>query len=141
MCADCTKFFGCELGAQSKFEEKSARAVVNGKHDTETLAKLLNIFIDKFVLCPTCTLPETDLIIYIKKEDIRRKCKACGADNGVDLMHKLVTFIMNHPDEDPRYVKVVGGKGYACTHHIHIHTHIRCWTAHTCTRAGLSWRT
>ena len=28
-----TKYFGCELGAQTKFDEKSGLAIVNGAHD------------------------------------------------------------------------------------------------------------
>lgn len=76
--ADTTKFFGCELGAQTKFDESSGLAIVNGAHDTQKLAQLLEGFIKKFVQCGQCGNPETDIIIT-KKEDIELKCKACGA--------------------------------------------------------------
>ena len=39
-----TKYFGCELGAQSKFDEKTGVSLVNGSHDTAKLAALLEIF-------------------------------------------------------------------------------------------------
>merc|ERR1719357_1397354 len=55
-----TKFFGIELGAQSKFEKKTDRAIVNGAHDAPDLAVVLNKFIEMYILCQTCGLPELD---------------------------------------------------------------------------------
>ncbi|KAI3987993.1 hypothetical protein MKX01_009542 [Papaver californicum] len=46
-----TKYFGCELGAQSKFDEKTGVALVNGAHDTAKLTGLLKNLIKKFVQC------------------------------------------------------------------------------------------
>lgn len=47
-----TKLFSCELGAQTPFNDKNERyIVVNG------------VFIDKFVLCCSCKIPEMDLLI------------------------------------------------------------------------------
>uniref|UniRef100_A0A251SJB0 Putative translation initiation factor IF2/IF5 n=1 Tax=Helianthus annuus TaxID=4232 RepID=A0A251SJB0_HELAN len=42
-----TKYFECELGAQSKFDEKPGVSLVNGSHDTAKLAGLLENFIKK----------------------------------------------------------------------------------------------
>ncbi|KAJ3056961.1 hypothetical protein HK097_002339 [Rhizophlyctis rosea] len=88
-----TKFFGCELGALVKFEEKADRYIVNGAHTADKLQDLLDSFIDKFVLCPSCQNPETDLTIT-KDEIIMRNCKACGAVKPVPMQHKLTTFIL-----------------------------------------------
>ncbi|KAI9011815.1 domain found in IF2B/IF5-domain-containing protein [Hyaloraphidium curvatum] len=90
-----TKFFGCELGAQVSMDEKNDRYIVNGAHDASRLQELLDKFIDKFVLCGNCANPETDIII--KNGDITKKCMACGKTTNVDMKHKLVTFILNHP--------------------------------------------
>ncbi|KAJ3044505.1 hypothetical protein HDV00_001932 [Rhizophlyctis rosea] len=90
-----TKFFGCELGALVKFEESADRYIVNGAHDADKLQTLLDSFIDKFVLCPACKNPETDLTIT-KDEMIMRNCKACGAVKPVNMRHKLVTFILKN---------------------------------------------
>lgn len=87
-----TKFFGTELGAQSRWEDETEKATVNGAHNTGDLQKLLNIFIDKFVLCPKCHLPETALVV--RKQLIQHKCSACGAKEAVDMSHKLCTFIL-----------------------------------------------
>jgi translation initiation factor 5 len=62
------KYFGTELGAQTKHEPKNDRYIVNGAHDPARLQELLTGFIEKFVLCGPCGNPETDLVcsqIYI----------------------------------------------------------------------------
>ncbi|KZT42759.1 hypothetical protein SISSUDRAFT_979431 [Sistotremastrum suecicum HHB10207 ss-3] len=99
-----TKFFGCELGAQTSFDEKAERYIVNGAHDASRLRELLDAFIDKFVLCGSCKNPETDLIIS-KSDDITRNCKACGAQTGVDMRHKLVPFIIKNPPKTAKKSK------------------------------------
>ncbi|KAI0369955.1 eukaryotic translation initiation factor 5 [Pilatotrama ljubarskyi] len=99
-----TKFFGCELGAQTSFDEKNDRYIVNGAHDAAKLRELLDGFIEKFVLCKACKNPETDLIIT-KNDDIIRDCKACGERTGVDMRHKLTTFILKNPPKNPKKSK------------------------------------
>ncbi|KAI0641167.1 eukaryotic translation initiation factor 5 [Trametes meyenii] len=99
-----TKFFGCELGAQISLDEKNDRYIVNGAHDAKKLRELLDGFIDKFVLCKACKNPETDLIIT-KTDDIIRDCKACGERTGVDMRHKLTTFILKNPPKNPKKSK------------------------------------
>ncbi|KAI0770977.1 eukaryotic translation initiation factor 5 [Trametes elegans] len=99
-----TKFFGCELGAQTSFDEKNDRYIVNGAHDAAKLRELLDTFIEKFVLCKACKNPETDLIIT-KSDDIIRDCKACGERTGVDMRHKLTTFIIKNPPKNPKKSK------------------------------------
>lgn len=99
-----TKFFGCELGAQTSFDEKNDRYIVNGAHDATKLRELLDGFIDKFVLCKSCKNPETDLIIT-KSEEIIRDCKACGERTGVDMRHKLTTFIIKNPPKSAKKSK------------------------------------
>lgn len=103
-----TKFFGCELGAQTSMDEKNERYIVNGAHDASRLRELLAAFIDKFVLCPSCKNPETDL--YITKQDtIYRDCKACGHRQDVDMRHKLTTFILRNPPENKKKSKKTKG--------------------------------
>jgi translation initiation factor 5 len=45
--ADVLKFYGCELGAQTKFDKASGTSIVNGSHDSAKLAELLEGFIKK----------------------------------------------------------------------------------------------
>ncbi|KAL6504914.1 hypothetical protein OROHE_023672 [Orobanche hederae] len=91
-----TKYFGCELGAQSKFDEKTGTSHVNGAHDTAKLAALLENFIKKFVQCYGCGNPETEIIIT-KLQMINLKCAACGFISEVDMRDKLTTFIIKNP--------------------------------------------
>ena len=60
--SDTTKYFGCELGAQTQFDVKNDRFIVNGSHDSAKLQDLLDGFIKRFVLCPACDNPETNLV-------------------------------------------------------------------------------
>lgn len=99
-----TKYFGCELGAQSKFDEKTGISLVNGAHDTSKLAGLLENFIKKYVQCYGCGNPETEVLIS-KTQMITLKCAACGFLSDVDMRDKLTTFILKNPPEQKK-----GGK-------------------------------
>lgn len=93
------KFFGCELGAQTQFDFKNERYIVNGSHEASKLQELLDIFIAKFVLCPNCENPETILKAYAKKQVISQTCQACGHSGMLNMRHKLTTFILKNPPE------------------------------------------
>lgn len=66
---------------------QNERFIVNGSHDAEKLQDLLDGFIRKFVLCPECDNPETDL--KVKKETISQTCKACGFHGLLKVNHKV----------------------------------------------------
>src|ERR1044072_7939291 len=96
-----TKYFGCELGAQSKFDEKTGTSHVNGGHDTAKLAGLLENFIKKYVQCYGCGNPETEILIT-KRQMIQLKCAACGFVSDVDMRDKLTTYIIKNPPESKK---------------------------------------
>lgn len=102
-----TKFFGTELGSISKFDKKLSRAIVNGAHDGGKLSELLNKFIDIFILCPKCRLPEIIWQVDEKKGDIRVDCAACGNNSLLNHTHKLVSYILKNP---PAKQKKLSGK-------------------------------
>uniref|UniRef100_A0AAF5PUR0 Eukaryotic translation initiation factor 5 n=1 Tax=Wuchereria bancrofti TaxID=6293 RepID=A0AAF5PUR0_WUCBA len=102
-----TKYFGCELGAQTNFDMKNERFIVNGEHDAAKLQDILDGFIRKFVLCAACENPETTLVV--KKGQIHSKCKACGNTSIIDPKHKLSTFIMKNPPKVDEKEKKEGG--------------------------------
>lgn len=99
-----TKYFGCELGAQSKFDERTGTSHVNGAHDTPKLAGLLENFIKKYVQCYGCGNPETEIVIT-KTQMITLKCAACGFVSDVDMRDKLTTFILKNPPEQKKTSK------------------------------------
>lgn len=92
-----TKYFGCELGAQTQFDVKNERYIVNGSHEAAKLQDILDGFIRRFVLCPSCDNPETTLGVLQKKGLIMVKCIACGYSGTLDSAHKLITFILKNP--------------------------------------------
>ena len=63
---DPTKYFGSELGAQTKCDAANSRYIVNGAHDAPRLQVILDGFIQRFVLCPLCDNPETDLVCTVR---------------------------------------------------------------------------
>lgn len=92
--ADPTKFFGCELGAQTTFDHKHDRYIVNGSHEAEKLQDLLDTFIKKFVLCPECENPETVFSVHAKNQTINQSCRACGyAGRSTSNVPSMYSFI------------------------------------------------
>lgn len=94
-----TKYFGCELGAQTQFDFNNDRYIVNGSHDAAKLQDMLDGFIRKFVLCENCDNPETDIKVLAKRGILTASCKACGHNYQLDMRHRLTTFILKNPPE------------------------------------------
>lgn len=92
------KFFGCELGAQTKIDHNAAVYIVNGAFQQNVLADTLKKFIEMFVVCTNCNLPETDLKLK-KNGNITQACNACGTEALCDMTHKLCTYIANNPPD------------------------------------------
>ena len=90
---EITKFFGCEIGSQTTYAAETERAVVNGAHTTNDLQNHLSKYIELFVLCKQCRLPETTY--KVKNGVIFQKCAACGAKDPCEMTHKLTTFVLN----------------------------------------------
>ncbi|KAK4532741.1 hypothetical protein CCYA_CCYA13G3598 [Cyanidiococcus yangmingshanensis] len=92
------KFFGCELGAQTKINDDEDVYIVNGAHDQKLLSDTLDKFVRMYVLCPSCNMPETDLVLD-KRGNIYHVCNACGAQHLVDMSHRVVTYMLNNPPD------------------------------------------
>lgn len=105
---EVNKFFGCELGAQTTWNPETERAVVNGSHTDRDLQTLVHKYVELFVLCPSCRLPETEY--KVKNEMIWHKCAACGAKEAVDMTHKLCTYILAQHKKAKKEVSEVGAR-------------------------------
>jgi len=92
--SEITKFFGCELGAQTTMSVADDRYIVSGAHSLGDLEKFMAKYIELFVLCKQCRLPETHY--KIKNQVISQKCMACGSKDMCDMTHKLTTFILKN---------------------------------------------
>ena len=97
-----TKYFGCLLGAQVNFDNKSERYIVNGAHDPNKLQDLLDGFIQKYVLCQSCENPETILSVNKKKEIIGTNCMACGHSGTIPVAtDRVAAYILKNPPPKP----------------------------------------
>jgi translation initiation factor 5 len=105
---EVNKFFGCELGAQTTYNEDTDRAIINGAHTDDALQNLIHRYIELFVLCPNCRLPETEY--KIKNECIFHRCMACGAKDMVDMNHKLCNYILAQDKKAKKDAKSKGKK-------------------------------
>ena len=56
-------------------------------------------FIDKFILCQICKLPEMVMQIADDKKLIG-KCNSCGGTTLIDPKHKLTSYIIKNPPEN-----------------------------------------
>eukprot|EP00922_Rhytidocystis_sp_ex-Travisia-forbesii_P035816 GHVS01053142.1.p1 GENE.GHVS01053142.1~~GHVS01053142.1.p1 ORF type:complete len:452 (+),score=72.56 GHVS01053142.1:88-1443(+) len=101
-----TKFFGCELGAQCKYEEAEEKSLVNGAHHEKDLVEILDKFISMYVLCPGCQLPEMDIVV--KKGMLGSLCNACGCQSDLDMTHKAATYMIRNPPDQT--VSTVGAR-------------------------------
>merc|ERR1712157_647575 len=90
------------------YNAETHRAVVNGHHNDKVLQDLIHKYVETFVLCPNCNLPETEY--KIKSGLIYHKCAACGAKEMVDMSHKLCTYILAQEKKAKKENKKSGSK-------------------------------
>jgi len=93
-----TKFFGYELCSEASYSNRECegeRVVVKGHHDPVAFQTVVDKFIEKYVLCPGCNLPETDMVV--KKGLVVAACKACGWTGELDNGHRLANYIVRNP--------------------------------------------
>lgn len=76
------KYFGYEIGTQTQFDAKNTRYTINGVHSSDELIRILDKFILKYVLCPECENPETEL-------SLKRKSILVGVKNFSKTKQKL----------------------------------------------------
>ena len=108
------KFFGFELGAQTKLDYKTDKYLINGVHDPNKLQNCLDIYIKKYVLCGSCMNPETTFKFEgngassKKVGEILKDCKACGKLTPVLMGDKLSAYIWKNQDE---YLNLMANNG------------------------------
>jgi len=98
-----TAYLGYEIGAQYKYEPKNSvreRASISGDLDAKDLSSMMKKFIQEFILCPRCKLPEVTLFVDEKAKVISITCRSCGEKTILkNLKLKFAQYILNHPFE------------------------------------------
>jgi translation initiation factor 5 len=91
------KFLGHEVGTLTLFKENKneVTSIINGAFNEEELRKHLDKFIEKYVLCPNCKLPE--MVLRVRKGQVCGSCNSCGSKPLLDNIHKLAAFILKNP--------------------------------------------
>lgn len=91
------KFLGYELGSQTTYKKEKGEVIciINGEFTPEEVQSKLDVFIDKYVCCAKCTLPE--LVMKIVDGKIRGDCKSCGNNALLDNKHKMASYITKNP--------------------------------------------
>lgn len=89
------KHFGFELGAQVQMNKAVERYIVNGAHEAEALQDKLDLFIKAWVLCTSCSNPETNL--KVKDGAIMQACQACGFAGPLKASGRMQQYIVKTP--------------------------------------------
>jgi translation initiation factor 2 subunit 2 len=74
------KFLQNELGTSAQIDERG-RARLTGEFGQRRVQDVLDEYVDTYVLCPECGLPDTNLVTEDGTE--RLHCEACGARSAV----------------------------------------------------------
>lgn len=74
------KFLQTELGTSAQIDERG-RARLTGSFAAGRIADALDAFVDRYVRCPECGLPDTRLVVENGGDVLR--CDACGASSPV----------------------------------------------------------
>lgn len=105
-----TKYFGCVLGAGTSWNIEQDRYQINGYYEQPDLQQKLFDFIREFVLCYSCSNPET--VLSIKENKVYSKCKACGHQGFLKNQgHKLNNYILSNPPKKQKKEKKAATKG------------------------------
>lgn len=90
---ELTKFLGIDLSTSTNYVNNAA--IINGHITKDDMEKSLRKYIEIFVLCKECGLPEIPKYKLDGKK-IKTKCLGCGARNKIDSDdHRLVSFIVS----------------------------------------------
>ena len=76
------KFLTREMATAATIQE--SRVIFQGKFSFNTLDRLIQRYMERFVVCPVCSRPDTKIVKEKRVSFIA--CEACGAKSSVRLM-------------------------------------------------------
>ena len=83
------KGLGIEIGCLPRWDGEG-RPILNGHHSYDLIFAALRKYIEQFVLCSNCHVPEVSKY-KIKGGKVLMNCMACGQQGEANPMHKRVT--------------------------------------------------
>lgn len=66
-------------------------STIKGHHNYETMLKILDKFIEKYLLCTKCHIPE--LVIFFKDKKLQAGCSACGNIQILDSVDRAGNYL------------------------------------------------
>ncbi len=88
-----------EYNMHTHAKEECDRLVINGHFVSGQIQEVISGYIDKFVLCRICRLPE--VVYRYKKKDLNTKCLSCGhRDIILDKLSKVIVRIHKDTKKD-----------------------------------------
>ena len=69
----------------SAFNDK--KKALTGTYTTEIIQQCIYDYINKFVICPNCNIPE--LMYKIENKKVCASCSACGKTNNIEFNNKI----------------------------------------------------
>jgi translation initiation factor 2 beta subunit (eIF-2beta)/eIF-5 len=84
-------FFKYTLGVTTSVHPKLG-LLIQGEYDNEDIQVYLQRYIESFVLCETCSYPETEYTVI--NALLHQDCSSCGAQTPVPSQHKLTSAIL-----------------------------------------------
>jgi hypothetical protein len=73
---------------------------INGDINDKDVLKVLDRFIEKYILCSKCGLPEMFIRISDDKSHLLGDCYSCGKQTEIDRSHKLSSYILKNPPQN-----------------------------------------
>jgi len=73
------KFLSGEMATAATVQE--SRVIFQGKFSQDTLERLIHRYMESFVICPVCKLPDTKIVKEKRLSFL--VCEACGAKSSV----------------------------------------------------------
>lgn len=92
------KFFGYELSIQ--VNNKNGDIYLNGEIQEEDVLKVLDKFIEKYILCAKCRLPEMFILVNKERTALVGTCYSCAFKTPIDRAHKLSGYILKNPPQN-----------------------------------------
>jgi translation initiation factor 5 len=92
------KFIGYGLCTQTHNEAANNRITISGEFRQSDIQLQIFKFIERFVLCRECGLPET--VYRFGKHHLSYKCRSCGYRDTIE--HKLTKFIIKTHQESKK---------------------------------------
>jgi translation initiation factor 2 beta subunit (eIF-2beta)/eIF-5 len=99
-------FLGHRLSASSRVERDLSHSYVSGHHDVQQVQTQVLMFIREFVMCPTCSNPETSCHVEGSKKHktMSLLCKGCGArSSDLDSTDRCVKYMILHHADDANF--------------------------------------